>query len=91
MSIKPNQLGLMMHPVTGAVAVVSKKPRDTVMLRDVTTDFVLMQVAEILNSDDPEAEGVAREHVVTGPTGSRLTVEITCRILKREQLQTTSA
>lgn len=84
MAIKPNQLGLMMHPDNGRVAVVLKKPRDTVMLKDVTVDFVLMQVAEILNNpDDPEAVGIAREHVVTDSHGNVLTVEITCKILSR--------
>lgn len=84
MSIKPNQLGLMMHPELGRVAVVLKKPRDTIMLKDVTVDFVLMQVADILNNDeDPEAIGTSREHVVTDSFGNVLTVEITCKILSK--------
>lgn len=84
MAIKPNQLGLMMHPENGRIAVVLKKPRDTIMLKDVTTDFVLMQVAEILNNpEDPDAVGIAREHVVTDSYGNVLTVEITCRIVSK--------
>lgn len=84
MAIKPNQLGLMMHPENGRVAVVLKKPRDTTMLKDVTVDFVLMQVAEILNQeDDPEAIGITREHKVTDSYGNELEVEITCKILSR--------
>lgn len=84
MAIKPNQLGLMMHPETGRVAVVLLKPRDTIMLKDVTKDYVLMQVAEVMNNgEDPDAEGVAREHVVTDSHGNVLTVEITCRILSK--------
>jgi len=71
-----------MHPSSGRVAVVLKKPRDTVMLRDVTVDFVLMQVAEILN-DEPGAEGISREHVVTDSHDNVLTVEVTCRILSQ--------
>lgn len=81
--MNPRQLGLMMHPESGRVAIVLKKPRATEMIRDVTTDFVLMQVAEILNEGGKDAKGIAREHVVTDAYGNRLTVEVTCRILER--------
>lgn len=83
--MKPNQLGLMMHPENGRIFIVLKKPKTTTIVRDVTTDFVLMQAAEILAQEDG-TEGIVREHVATDVYGNVLELEITARITRQSKV-----
>jgi hypothetical protein len=79
--MKPQQLGLMINPESGQVAIVLKKPRTTVLVRDVTNDFILMQVAEIMNTERSDVTGVSREYTVRDASGAVIVAEVTCRII----------
>lgn len=83
-SIKPNQLGLMIHEASGRVLIVLKKPNDTIALKDVTTDFTLMLAAGILKED---AKGTVQEFVATDSFGNELTLQVTAEIISEKKVQ----
>ena len=80
--MNPKQLGLMVRPGSGRVFIVAKKPANTLVVKDVTEDFVLMQAAEILRE---EAEGIETLYKVTHPTGEVIEIEVTARIVAQYQ------
>jgi hypothetical protein len=87
-SIKPHQLGLMIHEASGRVLIVLKKPNDTIALKDVTTDFTLMLAAGILKE---EAKGIVQEFVATDTYGNELTLQLTAEIISERRVHSHDA
>lgn len=79
--MNPKQLGLMIHPDTGRVVIVLKKPRTTQVLKDVTADFALMQAAEILKGDGTSMENV---YDATDSFGNYLEITVVTSISKEK-------
>lgn len=76
--MNPKQLGLIMHPDSGRVFIILKRPNKTQALKDVTTDFALMLAADVLQA---EGEGVERLFEARDVYGNVMEIEVTTRIV----------